>query len=327
MLRLISKGDVIVTRSSRVVKNEDEYSRPDKGERVKVTMAIRVEETKLDSSIERLKVRGEIVETDDESIGKAGSHSVSLSAGRALTIRKEKWTNVEINLVKSANSSSHRVLLVAIDRREAGIGTLSGSHLAVLTSVESGLGGKMTAEQNPKPYFSKVADIIVRDAKEQDMIVVAGPGQSKGTLGNALSQALGGKPPVRLIDGFDLAGADGVRGMVKYPAFQELAKDSTLVEMQRVVEEVVRRLAVGDTRVCYSYPRVRDAATAGAVEACAVSDDVFANNVREDQLVSTLNAVEERGGRVYLADSSLEFGKQVSSFGGIVALLRYPVKA
>ena len=34
--RLIDKGDVLVTRSSRVVKKEDEYSRPDKGERVRL---------------------------------------------------------------------------------------------------------------------------------------------------------------------------------------------------------------------------------------------------------------------------------------------------
>jgi stalled ribosome rescue protein Dom34 len=49
--------------------------------------------------------------------------------------------------------------------------------------------------------------------------------------------------------------------------------------------------------------------------------------VDEDELVELLNSVEARGGAVYLADSSLEFGKQVSSFGGVVALLRYAVRS
>ena len=69
------------------------------------------------------------------------------------------------------------------------------------------------------------------------------------------------------------------------------------------------------------------AANAGAVESCAVSDDVFSIGVDEEQLVNVLNTIEAKGGSVFLADSSMEFGKQVSSFGGIVALLRYAVRA
>ena len=50
---------------------------------------------------------------------------------------------------------------------------------------------------------------------------------------------------------------------------------------------------------------------------------IFANNLDENALVETLNLVEERGGKVFLCDSSLETGKQVSALGGMVALLRY----
>ena len=75
--------------------------------------------------------------------------------------------------------------------------------------------------------------------------------------------------------------------------------------------------------MAYTLCRVKEAAAAGADEACAVSDNSFSTGVDEEELGSTLNSVEEQKGTVYLADSSLEFGKQVSSFGGIVALLRY----
>ena len=59
------------------------------------------------------------------------------------------------------------------------------------------------------------------------------------------------------------------------------------------------------------------------METCLVSDDVFANNIDEGVLVRTLNEVEEKGGKVFLCDSTLETGKQISALGGIVALLRY----
>lgn len=324
--RLIAKGDVVVTRSSRVVKREDEFSRPDKGERVKVTVALSAEEVHLDSSIERLRVRGTIVEASDDSVTKVGSHSVTLSPGHSLTLKKKVWSSVDVGLVKPPKGSTARFVLVAADRREAGVGTLSGSHLAVATTVDSGLGGKMGEEQSSLPYINKVVGVVGQTYHEGDLIVVAGPGNFKNSIANQVKGKLKASQ-VRLIEGFELTGADGVRALIKAPAFQELAKDSAAVEIQRLVGEAVRRVSTGDGKVAYAITRVSAAAAAGAVEACAVSDDVFSSGVDEAQLVDVLNTVAEKGGLVYLADSSMEYGKQVSSFGGIVALLRYPFKA
>ena len=323
--RLISKGDVLVTRSSRVVKKEDEYARPDKGERVKVTIALAVEEAHLDSSIERMRVRGTIVEASDESVTKTGSHSVTLSPGHSLTLRKREWTPLDTRLVRPPGRSTSRFVLVAADRREAGIGTLGGSHLALVTAGASGLGAKLGDEQSPKPYISKVSEIVSQLHHEGDHVVVGGPGNFKNNIANQIRERLKSQP-VSVIEGLDLTGADGVRAMIKVQSFEALARDSIVVEMQKLVAEVVRRVSMGDPRVAYSLPRVRVAATAGAVESCVVSDDVFSVGVNEEQLVEVLNTIEGRGGSVYLADSSMEFGKQVSSLGGIVAILRYAIR-
>jgi protein pelota len=324
--RLIAKGDVLVTRSSRVVKNEDEYSRPDKGERVKVTIALAVDEVHLDSSIERIRVRGTIVEASDESVTKAGSHSVTLSPGHSLTLRKREWTPLDARLVRPPHRHASRFVLVAADRREAGVGTLSGSHLAIVTTVESGLGGKMGDEQSPKPYISKVSEVVSQLFHEGDHIAVAGPGNFKNNIANQIRERLTSQP-VSIVEGLDMTGADGVRAMIKVQSFETLAKDSLVVEMQKLVAEVVKRISTGDPKVAYSLPRVRVAAASGAVESCIVSDDVFSAGLDEGELVDVLNTIEGRGGAVYLADTSMEFGKQVSSFGGIVAILRYAVRA
>jgi len=324
--RLISKGDVIVTRSSRVVKNDGEFTRPDKGERIKVTIALSVEDVRLDSSVERVRVKGSIVEASDESVSKTGTHAITLSPGHPLTIKKERWTPLEQKLIRSSTEFSRRYVVVAVDRREAGVGVLSGSHLSLVTTIESGLGGKMSEEQSSKPYISKVAEVVVQSTNAGDEIIVAGPGNFKNALVNELKERLR-STRIWPLEGLDTTGADGVRSLVKNPAFQDVAKGSMLVDMQRLVSEVVRRVSASDSKVAYSLPRVKEAAAAGAVEACAVSDDVFATGLDEEDLVHVLNTIEDRGGSVYLADSSLEFGKQVSAFGGIVALLRYPFRA
>jgi protein pelota len=324
--RLIAKEDILVTRSSRVVKREDEFSRPDKGERVKVTIALSVEEVHLDSSIERVRVKGKIVEASDETITTAGSHSVTLSPGHALTLRKKQWTELDTRLVRPARGLASRFILVAIDRREAGIGTLSGSHLAVVTTIESGLGGKMGEELSARPFVSKVVEAVAQTFHEGDQTVVGGPGNFKNAVSNQIRERLKGQK-VSTIEGLDLTGGDGVRALIKTHAFQELAHDSIVIEIQGLVGEVVRRISTGDPRVAYTLTRVGEAAVAGAVDSCAVSDNVFSTGVNEDELIGVINTIEAKGGSVFLTDSSMEFGKQVSSFGGIVALLRYAITA
>ena len=308
-----------------MIKRDDDFSRPDRGERVSITVALLVEDVHLDSSIERIRVRGTITETSDETVTKSGSHSATISPGHPVTVRKSRWSSLDTSLLRPDRKGSVRYLLVTVDRREAGIGSLSGSHLAVLGTIDSGLGGKMSDEQSSRPYISKVVSFVEQVHKEGDLLVVAGPGNLKNGVANQLGQAL--KTQAVVVEGFDLTGSDGIRALVKDPSFQKVASGSVVVEMQALVSEVVKRISSGDPRVAYTLSRVAEAAGAGAVDACAVSDDVFASGVEEQQLVDVLNTVEGRGGSVYLADSSLELGKQVSSFGGIVALLRYSLRS
>ncbi|MDG6921016.1 MAG: pelota family protein [Nitrososphaerota archaeon] len=323
--RLIGPGDTIVTKSSRVSKKEDEYSRPDRGERIKVTIALVVESVSLDSSVGRLRVRGRISESSDDSVSTAGSHSVSVSPGYGLTLRKSDWTPLDTTILNSAKAS-RTFLVVTMDRREAGIGTLSGSHLSITATIDSGASGKGGQEVDQEPYLRKIVGVLANTWRSGDLIVVAGPGHTKLALANRIAAHPEMGKSYIVLEGFDLSGADGVRNLVKFEGFKKVASDSVLVEVQEIVEQVIKRITQGDTKVAYTLARVRQAAMAGAVESCVVSDDVFTQDIDEQELVDTLNKVEQLGGRVYLCDSSLETGKQVSSFGGMVATLRYSFK-
>jgi protein pelota len=324
--RLISPGDTVVTKSSRVSKREDEFSRPDRGERVKVTIALLVEAAFLDSSVGRLRIRGRITESSDESVSTSGMHSVSITPGYGLTLKKEQWTPVYTSILDSARKTGGRFLLVAMDRREAGVGLLSGSHLAILSTIDSGASGKGGQEVDTEPFLRKIVGVLRNSWREGDLIAIAGPGHTKMALANRVAADPDLRKRYVLVEGFDLSGADGVRGLLKFEGFKSVASDSLLVKVQQIVEEVIKRIARGEGSVAYSLPRVRAAAEAGAVESCLVSDDVFSRNTDEEEVVRTLNTVEQKGGKIYLCDASLETGKQVSSFGGIVATLRYSLR-
>ena len=65
--RILKNDDKIVGETTRVIKQEKEYSRPDKGERVKVRLAIKVEKISLDNVLDRIRVGGTILESNNES--------------------------------------------------------------------------------------------------------------------------------------------------------------------------------------------------------------------------------------------------------------------
>ena len=66
--RLIKRGDKIVGETTRVIKQEKEYSRPDKGERIRIRIAIEVEKISLDDVLDRVRVGGRITESNNESV-------------------------------------------------------------------------------------------------------------------------------------------------------------------------------------------------------------------------------------------------------------------
>ncbi|MFL6526358.1 MAG: mRNA surveillance protein Pelota, partial [Nitrososphaera sp.] len=113
--RIVEKGDHVIADSTRLIKQVKEYGRPDKGERVKVRVAIKVEQSNLDSAVDRLRISGIIIDTDNEMVPKGTHHSLSVHTGDMATIDKgRRWQDVELRMLKHSASSSG-FILVAID--------------------------------------------------------------------------------------------------------------------------------------------------------------------------------------------------------------------
>ena len=66
--RILKNDEKIIGETTRVIKQEKEYSRPDKGERIRVRLAIKVEKISLDNVLDRIRVGGTILESNNESV-------------------------------------------------------------------------------------------------------------------------------------------------------------------------------------------------------------------------------------------------------------------
>jgi len=112
--RIVKKGDRIIGDTTRVIKQEKDFSRPDRGERIKIRISIEVEKPSLDNMLDRLRLRGVIVESTNESVPHGSHHSFVVKINDAITIFKKKWSLIEKKLIRSKNQK-FGFLFVAID--------------------------------------------------------------------------------------------------------------------------------------------------------------------------------------------------------------------
>jgi len=73
--RIIKENDKVIGDTTRVLKQDKDYSRPDKGERIKVRIALTVEKISLDDVLDRLRIGGTISESSNESVPHGSHHS------------------------------------------------------------------------------------------------------------------------------------------------------------------------------------------------------------------------------------------------------------
>ena len=326
--RIVEKDDSIITDTSRVIKQVKEYGRPDKGERVKVRVSIRVEQSELDAAVDRLRITGVITETDNEMVTKGTHHSLSVQPGDMITIDKgRRWQDVELKMLKRSGSSAS-FILVAIDTQEAAVTKGSGTHVKVTPNIYSGQSGKRYQTKNPniEVYFTDIAKTVSSIIGENDRVIVFGPGETRRRFFNALvgRQEIT-KDRVQVVDGVDVAGEDGIFVFLRSPAMKEAMSASKLASVSLLLDRVMLMVNRGEAKFAMGMQEVSQAGAMKAIESVVFSDSIF-KTADEEQVVKLLNSIESYGAKTYAVDSSTDIGLRVSSLGGIVALLRYDVR-
>ena len=325
--RIIKENDKVIGDTTRVIKQDRDYSRPDKGERIKVRIALIVEKISLDDVLDRLRVGGTISESSNESVSHGSHHSFILKLNDGITISKKKWLPIEKKLLESGNNQVSFVL-VAIDTSDSGIARLRGTHLEFIPNIYSGSSGKRYKTNfNIEKFFDQVLQAISSIFKEGDTIVIFGPGETKKRFANFVekSQKLQ-KYKIQVVDEIDSGGEDGIYTFTKSQAMQEIMSDSKLARASSIIDEVMILANKKSRKFTMGYNETFNANQMGAVESLVFSDKAIQEN-DEQAMMDFLNDAENKGVTIYSVDSSTDIGLRVTGLGGIVSLLRYPVES
>ncbi|MDE1842325.1 MAG: pelota family protein [Thaumarchaeota archaeon] len=324
--RIIDGGDKIVGDTSRVVKQEKDFARPDKGERIKIRVALDVEKISIDDVVDRLRVQGTILESDNQSVSKGAHHSLTLKIGDAITLTKKNWTEIGKKLVFGKKDHGAFVL-VSVDTTDCGLGRLSGTHLKLLPNMYSGASGKRYKTKfNIEEFFKDVSSAVSTIIRDGDDIIVFGPGETKKRLVNFLGEIPSVKVhKIQVVDGIDASGEDGIYTFIKSEIMKQTLHESKIAKVSSILDETMARANKKSNKFTMGFEETSRANSAGAVESMVFSDKIFENQ-DEDKVIEFLNQVEAKGAQVYAVDSTTDAGLRVSSLGGVVSLLRFSLQ-
>lgn len=321
--RIIKKGDRIVGDTTRVIKLEKDYSRPDKGERIRIRIALDVEKISLDNVLDRLRIHGTIVESNNESVPKGSHHSFMITMNESFKLIKNQLTVIEKKLLQS-NNQNFGFLLVALDTSVCGIGRLKGTHLQIMPNIYSGSSGKQyRVDFKIEPFFENIQNAIVSVINKGESILIFGPGETRKRFSNFLQKtSIGNEYKIQVIDGIDSGGEDGLYTFTKSQSMKDIMSDSKLAKVLSIIDEIMIRANKKSRKFTMGFEETFKANQFGAIESLVFSEKIIQTE-DEEKIITLLNDVESKGARVYGVDSTTDAGLRVSGLGGIVSLLRF----
>jgi protein pelota len=325
--RIIKENDRVIGDTTRVLKQDKDYARPDKGERIKVRISLTVEKISLDDVLDRLRISGTISESSNESVPHGSHHSFILKINDGITISKKKWLQSEKNLLESSNNQIGFVL-IAIDTGDCGIARLRGTHLDFIPNMYSGSSGKRYKSNfNIEKFFEQVQQALSTVLKKGDSIVVFGPGETKKRFSNYIQKSPNlQKYKIQVVEGIDSGGEDGIYTFTKSQTMNEIMSDSKLAKTSMIIDEVMLLANKKSRKFTMGLEETFNANQMGAVESLVFSDKIIQEN-DEQEMIDFLNDLESKGVKIYSVDSSTDIGLRVTGLGGIVSLLHYAVES
>jgi protein pelota len=328
--RIIEINDTIITDTTRSIKQKSEFSRPDKGERVKIRILLRIETIKFDGTVDRIRIGGTILNSDNQLVPKGVHHSISIKVDDMIILEKKQWKKIQADILKNSGNDTI-YLLISIDIQEAAIALVTGTHVKILPNIYSGQSGKRfqgsrRINANIESFFEEIL-LGIRSVTnlhaQKQMLILFGPGETKRRFFNFLAKEFDEK--ITVLEGIDVAGEDGIFVSLRSTSLKELLKASKIGIVSSMLDKLIYLIHSGDPKYAIGVNEVRNAVNNKSIESLIYSNSIL-EKIDEGEFIDLLNSTEAVGAKIYGVDASTDIGLRVSSLGGIVGLLRFAIR-
>jgi protein pelota len=334
LYNLVYAGDVVYARTTREVKLDTEFGRPQKGKRISLVLGVHVRDAVWDKALNRLRVHGRLVDAPDSVAGAGAFHTLNITVGESLTIVKENgWAGHEVERLERASKTETRpIIIISIDDEEYCIAVMRQYGIDVNVEHKIKLPGKLEADQRENALHKAFQGAL--DALRQvwqgvhSPIVVLGLGFVKNQFSNYMrDEAPDLAKEVVEVKSVNSSGVAGIHEALRSGVLRAALRHVRVAEETEAVEEVLSRLGADRRDVTYGFDAVKNANLYGAVETLMVADFSIRSLDDEKRLVleNIMKEVEAKGGKIVVVSVEHEAGEKLLALGGIAALLRYPI--
>jgi protein pelota len=315
---LIDERDLIFATTFRRKEDKADKLRPERIEKVRMRLGIRVQKVEFHESEDLLRILG-VIESGPQDVGE--HHTLMVSAGDDITIIKPEWKAQHFDRIKRAIASSEKpnLFFVAIEDTDAVIAAVREYGLKEYATITRSPQGKMyDTKPNEVEYIDDVVGKLSMVLHGEPLIIL-GPGFTKEALARRVKEKIPQATSVTVIS-TGQAGMAGISEMMKKGIGGKVL-DTTRVAMETKLMEQLFSEIGKDGMFAYGEPQVRAAIEAGAVNVLLVLD----TKVRSKSIDQLVRMVENTKGEFHIISSMHEAGRRLESLGGVAALLRYKI--
>lgn len=335
VFRLVQPGDILFSETSRELKRERAWGRPD-SERVTVTLGIEVEKKNVDPLMRRVSFGGRIVYESRplDLVGKY--HTIRLHPGVEVIVRRargfERLMAFASNYLGSRRRRRGRVFLcVALDNEGVAVAEFSDAGLKTLYSERISSFDKEAFQEREKEFeerFGEVVEVLrgYLRKREDAEVVVLGPQIFVDDFMRFLKRE--GKDVLKRVGrtGYVSVGSEeGVLEAMRSGALREYAEAVKPLRDAAEAERFIEEMSRNPEKVALGLWEVLEAWRLGAVKKVLASESFLWEHIAEEDVARLLDAVESGKLEMQVLLDGLEASEKVSGFGGIVAFLRYPL--
>lgn len=315
LFNVLEVGDQVTASTTRREEKAADKLRAERSEKKRMTLGIRVEKIEFSEDDVRLRVLGTI-ETGPQDIGQ--HHTLIFETGDDLMISKARWKDSQTDRLDRAvrDSRKPKILFVSLDQDEATIAVLRQFGLKEVTNIRSMRSGKQYEERSKDDsYHKEIISNIGLLVSENMPIVLLGPGFEKESLAEDLKRE--GYRGMH-VHHTGQSGMAGVNELIKTGMGASILRESSVGIEMEAVEKLMSEIGK-DGLAAYGPSEIREASEAGAVDTLLILD----SKLREQDLDDLIRTVESQQGKVLIVSGQHDSGKELSSLGGMGALLRY----
>lgn len=316
---LVQPGDQVRASTYRREESKADKIRPEKAEKVRVTLTLRIEKTEFQAFTDRLRISGVIVDAPQD-LGR--HHTLNVSVDDDLSILKT-WKRHELERIDQAVAAGQKPLVtfLSLDDEDALVAQLRQYGVQELAAIHAPGHGKMFATGDARTaYFEDILSTLTSSPLGEALVLV-GPGFTRESFFAFLQSAEPALAAKVQSQGTSQPGMRGIQEALRSGMGSKLFADSRVALETQLVERLLE--AIATNRPCaYGRNEVDQAIDAGAVETLLVTESV----IRNLQIERMMHEAESARGTVVIVSPHHEAGAKLEGLGGIAALLRFPIK-